>query len=335
MIPPGSSNLLSPRGKVLLDLAVRYLIEMDFSQESVLGEAVDEALTDEDEDTFQMVSALLYDRNPESAEDFLDYSRERAEMFLFSSEESSTLFAVPILGPELLEAFSAEDVTESFYDFGILCEQARVTFYPAPVDGGHILHLSPVELFRLHLALRDDYRTVARMLPAQEFVETHPYVCFIGVVTQPTESSAECVAWEKPTDEYIQRVQHWSESSGREVLGIPDGGRILGYPGRLIFALREGAQEYQDIILHDFIDKVAGRKKVFARLRDHAVLEALILELYEGATDLGSILLPWKLLGQNRADVIEEVFDLLRESNVLGIMFYEENDSVLDLGIRH
>ena len=64
MISSNSSNIASPQAIAILELATRYLLENEFSLASELGEAVDELLVEEDEESLQMVSSLLHEKDP-------------------------------------------------------------------------------------------------------------------------------------------------------------------------------------------------------------------------------------------------------------------------------
>lgn len=326
MIASSGSNVASPQALAVTALATRYILDNEFSVEPQLGEAVDALLVEEDEETLQTISLLLYEKDPEAAEDFWDYARERAEMFLTETGQVSTLFAVPVLHPEEIQAFSPDKAVASFFEHGLVCESATVTFYPAPVDGGQLLNMSPVEVFRLHTALGNDYREAAPLLSTQAYAQgTHPYICFIGIVTYSAQMPGHCVAWELPSDDFVRRIQRWTEQSALTVLGLNTRRRALGYPGRFVFAVREGAQEYQDMVLEEFVARVSMVKsgKILARLKDHPIMEGLTLELYDATQEHGALYIPWKQLNQARGDVIERIFDLLRESGVMGIMFQD------------
>ncbi|MBU2854859.1 DUF2863 family protein [Acidithiobacillus ferriphilus] len=338
MITSNSSNLASPQALAILELATRYLLENEFALASELGEAVDALLVEEDEETLDMVSSLLYEKDPEASEDFWDFARERAEMFMTETGQISTLFAIPVLDPNEIQGFSPEEAAASFFEHGLVCEDATVLFYPAPVDGGQLMSMSPVAVFRLHTALGENYREAATLLTTQEYAQgTHPFVCFIGVATYSAQMPGECLAWEMPSDDFVRRIQDWSEQAAFTVLGLEVRRRALGYPGRFVFAVREGAQEYQDIVLEAFVAKVAqsGSGKVLARLKDHPILEGLTLELYDVSQEYGAVYIPWKQLGQARADVIEHIFDLLRDAGVLGIMFHDYDTEEAPKGVRH
>lgn len=320
------SNVASPQALAITALATRYLLDNEFSVEPQLGEAVDALLVEEDEETLQTISLLLYEKDPEASEDFWNYARERAEMFLTEEGQVSTLFAVPVRHPESIQDFSAERAAASFFTQGLVCANAKVTFYPAPVDGGQLLNMSPVEVFRLHTALGQDYREAATLLSTQAYAEgTHPYICLIGIVSYSAQMPGHCVAWELPSDDFVRRIQNWTEQSDLAVLGLNRQKNVLGYPGRMVFAVREGAQEYQDIVLEEFVNRVVGEKsgQILARLQDHPIMEGLTLELYDATQEYGALYIPWKQLDQTRADVIERIFDLLRESGVMGLMFQD------------
>lgn len=338
MTSSASSNIASPQALAVMELATRYLLHNEFSVEPQLGEAVDALLVEEDEETLQTVSLLLYAKDPEAAEDFWDYACERAEMFLTEAGQVSTLFAVPVLHPEEIQGFSVDKAVASFFDYGLVCDNATVTFYPAPVDGGQLLNMSPVEVFRLHTAMGSSHREAASLLSTQEYTHgTHPYICFIGLVTYSAQMPGHCVAWELPSDDFVRRIQSWTEESAFTVLGLPTRSRALGYPGRLVFAVHEGAQEYQDIVLVEFIATVNLVKsgRVLARLQDHAILEGLMLELYDATREYGALYIPWKQLDQSRGDVIERIFDLLRDAGVMGIMFYDDDTTEAPSGVCH
>lgn len=319
-----TSNTASPQAVVLADLASRYLIEDDFSLESQLGEAIDALLVEEDEDTLRSVSLILLDKDPEAEGGFWDYARERAEMFLTEEGMVTTLFAIPVLNPDKISGFSADKASAAFVKHGLACRNAQVTFYPAPVDGNHLLNMSPVEIFRLHTALNNDRYAVAGMLGTQEYAEeNHPYVCFVGIITYPAQMPGHCLAWELAAEEYLNRVKCWAEHVDHDVLGLSSPGNALGIPGRFVFAVKEGAQEYQELILVEFINNVvaANHGGVLARLTDHPVMDGMTLELYDSHHPHGALFMSWKHLEESRAEVIERVFDLLRKFGVLGIIF--------------
>jgi hypothetical protein len=118
------SNVASPQALAITALAARYLLDNEFPVEPQLGEAVDALLVEEDEETLQTISLLLYEKDPEASEDFWDYARERAEMFLTEEGQVSTLFAVPVRHPEFIQGFSAERATASFFTHGLVCANA-------------------------------------------------------------------------------------------------------------------------------------------------------------------------------------------------------------------
>jgi hypothetical protein len=56
------SNVASPQALAITALATRYLLDNEFSVEPQLGEAVDALLVEEDEETLQTISLLLYEK---------------------------------------------------------------------------------------------------------------------------------------------------------------------------------------------------------------------------------------------------------------------------------
>lgn len=319
-----TSNTASPQTIRLAQLATRYFIEGDHTAESRLGASVDALLVEEDEETFKAVSQMLIEKDYGVEEELWDYARERAEMFLTEEGLVTTLFVIPVLNPKKMSGFSASKASASFVKHGIVCQSAKVTFFPTPVDGEQLLNMTPVELFRLHMALSNNRREVTEILGGQRHAHgVHPYVCLIGVVTYPAQLPGPCLAWELDAGHYLRRVKQWAEHVDQEALGQRIRCNALGIPGRCAFAVREGIQEYQGIVLANFVDRAVheGNGKVLARLKDHPTMDGLTLELYDTTQEYGALFLDWGQLRETRAEVIEQVIDQLRQSGVSGILF--------------
>ena len=334
-----ASNTASPQATTLADLAAQYFIEEDHSVEGALGDAIDQLLVEEDVETLTMASLLLLKRDPDAEEDFWGFAKERAEMFLTEAGEVSTLFAIPILRPDFVKTFSLTQIIEALVKHGLVCESAQINFFPVPVDGGKLLTIDPASLFRLHGLIGVNNKAVLDMVGQQASGEgSIPYLCLIGTITVPAQLHGPCLAWELDTEEYLQRIRQWNALADEEVRRLHPPVHALGIPGRFVFAVREGATEFQDIVLHEFIEKamVASRsKQVLARLADGSMTDSVILDLYDDQQSYGFIQIPWRVLGLTRSEVIEVVFDALRGAGALGIMFEKAGDAWFEGGVVH
>ncbi|MHB8210118.1 MAG: hypothetical protein ACYDDP_02090 [Acidithiobacillus sp.] len=326
-----TSNTISPQASALTRLAAQCFIDGDHALLSALGDAIDVLLVEEDDETLQAVSYELVEQDIEAEADFWEFAKERAEMFLSETGEVTTLFAIPILEPDQIAGFSADQAAAALVRYGLVCESATVTFYPVPVDGGRLLNMDPVDIFRLHRQMGMDHRLVAEMLGSPQAPQSvPPYICFIGTITYPAQLPGPCLAWQLDVGEYLERFGQWSDHVDQEVLGLATRSNALGIPGRFAFAVREGAQEYQDLMLVDFIENAANFSRkprhILAKLTD-GMMEELTLELYDAQQHFGALQISWRALGETRAEILEKIFDALRVGGVSGIMFETQETS--------
>ena len=320
-----TSNIISPKASALTRLAARCFIDGDHALLSALGDAIDALLVDEDDETLQAASDELVEQDLEAAADFWEFAKERAEMFLTETGEVTTLFAIPILEPDKIAGFSADLTATALVRYGLVCERATVTFYPVPVDGGCLLNMDPVDIFRLHRQMGMDHRLVAEMLGNPQTPQNVPsYICFIGTITYPAQLPGPCLAWQLDVGEYLERYGKWSEHVDQEALWLETRCNALGIPGRFVFAVREGAQEYQELMLVEFIQNAVNFSQkpqhILAKLTD-GIMEDMTLELYDAQQHFGALQISWRSLGETRAEILEKLFDALRVGGISGMMF--------------